>query len=125
MLTKKRTLLLLLVALLVGGIFAELRTNQIRRWIDDFLYDSKNHYLPCAKLPTESEVRRVVEQHQEAVQKIEQLNPGFVDVRIDSSTCPGKADIVIVYPSHEDRLAIEDIIGGERFFGIPYRLRNY
>lgn len=125
MLTKKRILLLLLFVLLVGGIFAELKTNQIRKWLDDFLYDSRNHYLPCAKLPTVSEVKRVVEQHQETIQEIEQIHPDFVDVRIDSSTCPGKADIVIEYPSHRDRLAIEDIIDGERFFGVPYRLRNY
>jgi hypothetical protein len=39
-------------------------------------------------------------------------------------TCPGKADIVIWYASHAQRLVIEGILGADRFFGIPYRLRN-
>ena len=59
------------------------------------------------------------------IEEIKRVNPGFVVVRIDTTTCPGKADIVIEYPSHQDRLAIEEIIDGETFFGVPYRLRNY
>jgi hypothetical protein len=57
------------------------------------------------------------------VEAIEGVNPGFVWVEVDDS-CPGKADIVIYYASHQDRLAIEEIIGRETFFGVPYRLRN-
>ena len=36
----------------------------------------------------------------------------------------GKGDIKISYSAHLDRVIIENIIGGDTFFGIPYRLRN-
>jgi hypothetical protein len=40
-------------------------------------------------------------------------------------TCPGKADILIQYPSHQSRLEIEAILGGKTFFGIPCRFQNW
>jgi hypothetical protein len=86
--------------------------------------DNENHYLPCDKLPTESEVRAIVQQHQDIIQAIEQVNPGLVGVDVDSLTCPGKADLVIWYASHQNRLEIKTIIGNDRFFGVPYRLQN-
>lgn len=55
--------------------------------------------------------------------QIEQVNPGLVGVEIDHP-CPSHADIVFWYASHQDRLAIEEFIGGDTFFGIPYRLQN-
>lgn len=36
----------------------------------------------------------------------------------------GKGDIEISYGAHQSRVIIEKIIGGDTFFGIPYRLRN-
>ena len=45
-------------------------------------------------------------------------------IDIDETTCPGKADLLIWYASHENRLEIERIIADERFFGVPYRLQN-
>jgi len=90
---------------------------------NDLVLDNRDHFLPCEKLPTSAEVHRVLEEHQDIVEAIEGVNPGFVWVEVDDS-CPGRADIVIYYASHQDRLAIEEIIGGETFFGVPYRLRN-
>jgi hypothetical protein len=65
-----------------------------------------------------------VEQHEEVIQQIRQVAPGFVGVEIDSSTCDGKADLLIWYGTHQQRIAIEKIIGDNIFFGIPYRLQN-
>lgn len=86
--------------------------------------DNKNHYLPCDKLPTEVEVNRTVQVHQNIVEAIEKVNSGLVGVEIDTTTCPGKADLLIWYGSHTDRIQIEKIIDGDTFFGIPYRLNN-
>jgi len=119
----KPLLLALMVILCLGAFILEAQTKIIRRAIDDTVYDSRNHYLPCEKLPTETEVRKVVEEHKEIIQQIEQVNPGWVGVEIDTS-CPGKADLVIWYASHQNRLAIEKIIAGETFYGVPYRLQN-
>jgi hypothetical protein len=115
--------LALVIILCLGAIAIEAQT-MIRRTIDDVLYDNRNHYLPCEQLPTELEVRKVVAEHQDVIQQMEQVNPGLVGVEIDTSTCPGKADLLIWYASHQNRLDIEEIIAGETFYGVPYRLQN-
>jgi len=118
------SILLLMAAVSLGAIAIESQTRIIRRSYDNLVLDNRNHYLPCEKLPTEAEVRAILQQHQDIVQAIEQVNPGHVGVDVDSSVCPGKADLVIWYASHQNRLAIEAIIGGDTFFGVPYRLQN-
>ena len=103
-----------------------IQTNAFQRVIDYRLYDSKNHYLPCRKLPTEAEVRAVVKAQQQLIQQIEQVNPDGQNVRIEQKPeCPEKADILIDYPGHQNRLEIEKLINGNTFHGVPYRLRNY
>lgn len=118
------TLLIILITLCVVVILIETQTHTIRRIFDDFIYDNKNHYLPCKKLPTQDEVEKIIAEHQNVIEEIEAVNPGLVGVEIDTATCQGKADIIFWYASHENRLEIEDIIGDETFFGIPYRLQN-
>jgi chlorite dismutase len=80
--------------------------------------------LPCEKLPTRDEVTKIIAEHQNAIKEIEAVNPGLVGIEIDTTTCQGKADLIFWYASHENRLEIEEIIGDETFFGIPYRLQN-
>jgi hypothetical protein len=126
--SKKRKLIssfLLITIVTCLAIFAiESQTKIFRRAIDNFVFDNWNHYLPCSKLPSELEVNTIFRQHLDVISSIEQINPGMVGVEVDSSTCPGKADLVIWYPSHTDRLAIERNIASGTFFGIPYRLQN-
>jgi len=117
---------ILVIALVVclAAIAIESQTKIIRLTYDNFVLDNKNHYLPCEKLPTEANLRETVQQHQDTVQAIEQVNPGAVGIEIDTSICPGRADLVIWYASHQDREAIDSIIGSASFFGVPYRLQN-
>ena len=114
----------IILILCVGILIFESQTKLFRRTYDEFVLDNHNHYLPCEKLPTETEVSRVMEAHQDVIEKIGQINPGFVGVEVDTSTCPGKADIIFWYGTHQDRLLIESIINDDTFYGIPYRLRN-
>lgn len=87
--------------------------------------DSKEHLLDCDQLPLAGKVRQVVLEHQDILQKIEQINPGSIFVNVGYyEECVDKSDIVISYPSHQNRLEIEKIINGETFFEIPYRLQN-
>jgi hypothetical protein len=102
----------------------ELRFRIVQRAYDHFVLDNRNHYLSCQDLPAKSEVERMIEQHQDVIQRIQQVAPGFVGVEIDSLTCEGNADLLIWYGTHEQRIAIEEIIGDDTFFGIPYRLQN-
>jgi Holliday junction resolvasome RuvABC endonuclease subunit len=121
---KKIVLPLVILIACLGVIAIESQIKIVHRIYDNFVLDNKNHYLPCEELPTEADVSRIVEQHRDKIRAIEQVNPGFVGVEIDTFTCPGQADLVIWYASHQNRLAIEEIIGGDTFFGVPYRLQN-
>jgi hypothetical protein len=75
-------------------------------------------------LPSEAEVRQAVDEHQDVLTEIEQIHPGFIGVEMDNSVCPGKADLLFWYGTHQDRLQIENRIAGKTFYGIPYRLEN-
>lgn len=118
------TAFLLTLILCMGIWILEAQTKFFRSAYDEIVLDNRNHYLSCEQQPAEAEVRRVMDEHQDVIKKIEQINPGFVGVEMETSICPGKADLLVWYGTHEDRLLIEDIIAGETFYGIPYRLQN-
>ena len=116
--------LVLILILCIGIWILEAQTKIPRKTYDEVILDNRNHYLSCEQLPSESEVRQVIEAHQDVIAKIEQINPGFVGVEVDTSTCPGRADILFWYGTHQDRLLIESIIADDVFYDIPYRLQN-
>jgi hypothetical protein len=118
------SLVILAFALCVAAWIVESQTNFFRKIYDDVILDNRNHYLSCEQLPSEEEVRRVMEAHQDTIEKIEQVNPGFVGTEMDTSTCPGKADILFWYGTHQDRLQIESLIADDTFYEVPYRLEN-
>lgn len=62
--------------------------------------------------------------HQDTVAAIEKIHPGQTGVELDTTTCVGKADLVIWYASHDDRVRIEKLLGSDLFFGVPYKLQN-
>lgn len=115
---------MLAIGLLLVCAIVEWQFKVVQRAYDHFILDNRNHYLSCSDLPTRLEVERIVKGHGDAIQQIEQVAPGFVGLEIDSLTCEGKADLLIWYGNHEQRIAIEEIIAGDTFFGIPYRLQN-
>jgi len=117
------TLLLGLLCLILIGV--ERQTHLLRRAYDNWILDNENHYLPCEQLPVPDEVKRIVQEHQDIIQQIEQVDPGQVVVEVDTMTCPGKADLVIFYATHQDRIAIKKLIGANTFFGVPYRMVNW
>ncbi|MGZ9164465.1 MAG: hypothetical protein ACXW4M_03245 [Anaerolineales bacterium] len=116
---------LILVLILCTGIWIlEAQTKFLQKALDEMIFDNRNHYLSCEQLPSEAEVRQVVKAHQADIQKVERVNPGFVGVEIDASICPGKADIIFWYGTHQDRLLIENIIAGDTFYSVPFRMQN-
>lgn len=127
---KARTLRIVLAALAVivmlcvTLLLAESRARIVRRWIDDAIYDNRWHYLPCERLPPLSEVERVVREHQDVIGQIEAVHPGFVGVEVNPCGDGQNADITFWYATHGDRVAIEQIIGSDTFFGVPYNLNN-
>ena len=118
-------LLLILAITCLGTVIAAKQANLFRRLYDDLVLDNRGHYLSCDELPSETQVRAVLEGHQDTIRTIEEVNPGLVGVDIDTWTCPGKADLIIWYATHQNRLEIEKIISHDTFFGVPYRLENH
>lgn len=75
-------------------------------------------------MPTEAYVNEVLSFHQDVINAILDINPGNVGFEVDATTCPGKADLIIWYPSHQDRIAIQEILKDTSFYGVPLRLQN-
>lgn len=123
---RKNISLLVIGLLLICALatIVEWQFHVIQRAYDQFIMDNRNHYLSCQDLPTKIEAERIIEQYGDVVQQIQQVAPGLVGVEIDTVTCEGKADLLIWYGTHQQRIAIEAIIAGDTFFGIPYRLQN-
>ena len=114
----------MLLAACCGAVFFLARSHVLAGLYNEIVLDNYDHFLPCEKLPTAAEVHRILEANQETVEAIKAVNPGFVWVEVDESSCPGRADMVIYYAGHQDRLAIEKILGGHTFYGVPCRFRN-
>ena len=80
--------------------------------------------ISCSNFPAIAEARKVLQQHQQFIQKLQTDNSGFilVDAR-ELQYCPGKAMIHVEYAGEQDCPAIKQMIG-DTFFGIPYVLAN-
>lgn len=119
-----RLVFVLAATMCCGAAVSLASGNLLGRLYNDIVLDNYDHFLPCEKLPTSAEVDRVVDEHEDVVRAIKDINPGHIFVEIDDHKCPGRADIIISYATHKDRVAIEEILGGRTFFGVPCRFRN-
>jgi hypothetical protein len=120
---KKKKILFFLVVLIILVII-ESQFKIYHRLYDNIFLDNQNHYLPCSKLPVVEVVDQTINSHQDTIDHILAVNPGNVGFEIDTENCPGKADILIWYSSHQDRVAIQEILEENNFFGVPVRLQN-
>lgn len=115
-------ILFIIILLIVGAVIAEKRTLILRRAVDASLYGSYFHYLPCEDLPTDPEVRQVLEDHPDAAQAILNVNPGHVKILVGSA-CVFKADLVIWYGDRDDFQKIMDLLSEDQlFYGIPVKI---
>jgi hypothetical protein len=125
---QRRSLILPVLVVMLVVMFAcvvlESQFHPLGRVYADRVLDNRPHYLPCEQLVIPEEMYTILKNHQDVVSRIEQVNPGLVGVEVDTLTCPGKADLIIWYASHQDRQSIEAIIGSDSFFGLPYQMEN-
>jgi len=120
---QKRIVVISLLTAVALLLFLEFQAKIIRQTLEDVLYDNRFHHISCEKLPSIAEVEKVIAEHQDVIRQIEAVNPGFVGIEVN--TCgTGNADITFWYGSHKDRMSIENIIGSDTFFGVPYNLQN-
>ena len=119
-----RLVFVLAATLCCGAAVSLASGNLLGRLYNDIVLDNYDHFLPCERLPASTDVYRIVEEHEDLVEAIKEVHAGHIFVEIDDRTCAGRADIIISYATHRDRLALEEILGGRTFFGVPCRLRN-
>lgn len=107
-------------------IRAEKRTHFFGQLYANWILDNKEHFLSCSELPPAKKVEQVLKEHKQEVEKIKNIAPGYVRVSKGNggNGCIDTADIIIYYASHSQRVQIENTIGADTFFGIPYRLKN-
>jgi len=79
--------------------------------------------LSCEELPDIEFVRQIVEDHLDLIEEIENTSPGNVWVEINER-CDGKGELFIYYDTIYTKIEIKEIIGGDTFFGVPYRMFN-
>lgn len=82
-----------------------------------------NESRRCRNLPTREAAERIVREHRDVITELEKLGPGNSVFAELSEPCPGRATLLIYYPSVDVRKRIEAMIG-ETFYGVPYRLVN-
>jgi hypothetical protein len=84
--------------------------------------DTRNR--SCASYPTESTVQQSLATHAPTLIQLEQIAPQQIFVSAQEiPSCRGRAKIMILYPSEDDRRRIERVLG-PTFFGIPYTMTN-
>ena len=80
--------------------------------------------ISCSKFPEIALAEKVLQEHQQFIQKLQTDNSGFPFANArELHHCPGKAVISVEYAGEQDCPAIRQMIG-ETFFGIPYILVN-
>ncbi|NLA26704.1 MAG: hypothetical protein GX878_04845 [Firmicutes bacterium] len=117
--------IIIVVIAIIVGIGIECRTLFFTKKIFGTASDTRRFEIDYENLPALTEVERIVEEQKDVFQEIENIHPGFIYIKVVSpSDYPGKGYIVIEYPSEQDRLQIEELIGTS-FFGVPWKGFNY
>lgn len=115
---KRGLFVVVTVFILAALLWVESTNHFVGRWIASTLYDNHASFMSCDELPDLSDVKSVMEQHNQVIEEIKNIDPENIEITIDNS-CPGKGSLVIYYPSHHDRTQIEELLG-DSFFGIPW-----
>lgn len=123
----KKILIILIFILLFGGIYY-FRQKIYVTYVDVIL-DNRYHGVACENLPSVSDVERVLVEKENLVNRIKSVRPGEDEnhsyISVDTNEpCVNKGEIMISYPSHDDRVKIEMILKDDSFDGIPYNLIN-
>jgi len=90
----------------------------------EVIFGNQEHGLICEQLPTVESVDQTLAEHEDTVEQILAINPGYVFLAVDRESCPGRADIIIWFATRDDSRKIQAILGDRTFFGVPVRLRN-
>ena len=119
--TKSHTFYILIIILVIIVSIGSIPIVILAFELFETIKDSSG--LPCEELPDIETVRQIIEDHQDLIEEIENTSPGNVWVEINER-CDGKGELFIYYDTIYTKNKIKEIIGGDTFFGVPYRMFN-
>lgn len=117
-------LLGVIVGIALIGVIV-LRLEPVQRLTQDKLYDNVPSFVACDRLPSVSATQRALDEHADLVAAIRQVAPDEVMIGLDTQRCGGdRAEILITYGSHEQRIRIQALLAKAGFGDVPVSLRN-
>lgn len=125
--SKKIIFILAILILLCSGVYYF--RGQLYAMYVDLILDNRYHGVVCENLPSLSDVERTLIEKENLVNRIKSIRPAedadhfYISVEANEP-CSYKGEIMITYPSHNDRVKIEMILKDDSFNGIPYNLIN-
>lgn len=119
--TKSHTFYVLIIILVIIVSIGSIPVVILAFEIFETIKDSSG--LPCEELPDIETVRQIIEDHQDLIEEIENTSPGNVWVEINEK-CDGKGELFIYYDTIYTKNKIKELIDGDTFFGVPYRMFN-
>jgi len=119
--TKSHTFYVLIIILVIIVSIGSIPIVILVFEIFETIKDSSG--LPCEALPDIETVRQIIEDHWDLIEEIENTSPGNVWIEINER-CDGKGELFIYYDTIYTKNKIKEIIGGDTFFGVPYRMFN-
>jgi len=119
--TKSHTFYVLIIILVIIVSIGSIPIVILAFELFETIKDSSG--LPCEELPDIETVRQTIEDHQDIIEEIENTSPGNVWIEINER-CDGKGELFIYYNTIYTKNKIKELIGGDTFFGVPYRMFN-
>lgn len=123
----RRTLLFGFIAISVLAflVAVEARTRHTQDIIEEFIYGSAPHRIPCDEWPPVEEVERAIRDNPRVVQRIESVAP-TAHLIINTRTCPGRAEILVYLPTRNAIEAVKDMFEDyKHILGVPSTLVNF
>ena len=110
----------LVAAVVLGAALLLLAVTRGPTIYREFVLDNSDPVACEDRLPRD-EVARALERNSAVVRRVEALAPGTARIELmgDSPDCPGRAALLITYPSHANRKEIERLLQGTELERVP------
>ena len=125
----KTVSLIVLASAAAGGVYFIVTFRPVKIAWASLVLDNREHFFTCEQLPFYPQVQKALSVHADVVANLK--GAGAFEVKPNLIKCKNfeggiefmKGDIEIDYSTHQQRQAVEKLIG-DNFFGIPYRGYN-
>ncbi len=119
-----RRAILISIAALIGIALVGVAVTSGPRWYDEHLLGNRAHGRGCADLPSEQDMRALLDRNATTVEAVRAIEPaGTVNLEAGQS-CPGRWDLLLTYGSKDQRRQAERLIIGTELESAPISWRN-